>query len=98
MSHTFVNLHNVFNIYEPTADLRACIKSHSGCNIEKEPLKNQITSFKEKSDQVNEDKNLLSKHLEKLVCNPIIDDCKFLSNNVQTFLLVSITILYPAKL
>ena len=76
----------------------ACIKSHSGCNIEKEPLRNQITSFEEKSDQVNEDKNLLSKHLEKLVCNPIIDDCKFLSNNVQTFLLVSITILYPAKL
>ena len=66
--------------------------------LKKEPLKNQITSFKDKSDQVNEDKNLLSKHLEKLVCNPIIDDCKFLSNNVQTFLLVSITILYPAKL
>ena len=53
LSHTFVNLHNVFNIYEPTADLRACIKSHSGCNIEKEPLKNKLhLSFKEKSDQV----------------------------------------------
>ena len=49
LSHTFVNLHNVFNIYEPTADLRVCIKSHSGCNIEKEPLKNQITSFKGKN-------------------------------------------------